>query len=71
MLFLLKRWACIMLYDRFETCKEGIIWHFCSYLRHKQTYLILSRLNDFMTCSVRFNIQSEGSISQLWNTVAR
>ena len=31
--------------------------------------LILSWLNDFMTCSVHFNIQSEGSISQLWNTV--
>ena len=33
--------------------------------------LILSRLNDFMTCSGRFNIQNEGSISQLWNTVGR
>ena len=29
---------------------------------------VLSRLNDFMTCSACFNIQSEGSISQLWNT---
>ena len=27
--------------------------------------LILSRLNDFMTCSACFNIQSEVSISQL------
>ena len=36
---------------------------------HKQKILILSRLNDFMTCSVHFNIQSEGSISQLWDTV--
>ena len=59
------------LYLRFETCFEGIICHFCSYLRHKQKLLILSRLNDFMTCSVHFNIQSEGSISQLCNTVAR
>ena len=31
----------------------------------KTQLLILSRLNDFMTCSGRFNIQSEGSISQL------
>ena len=31
--------------------------------------LILSRLNDFMNCSVHFNIQSEGSISQLWDNV--
>ena len=30
---------------------------------------ILSRLNDFMTCSVHFNVQIEGSISQLWDTV--
>ena len=30
---------------------------------------ILSRLNDFMTCSVHFNVQREGSISQLWDTV--
>ena len=33
--------------------------------------LILSRLNDLMISSERFNIQSEGSISQLWNTVGR
>ena len=33
--------------------------------RHKLKLLILSRLNDFMTCSVRFNIQSEGPISKL------
>ena len=45
--------------------------HDCFYLRHKQKLLILSRLNDFMTCSARFNIQSEWSISQLWNTVGR
>ena len=25
----------------------------------------------FMTCSVRFNIQSEGTVSQLWNIVER
>ena len=30
---------------------------------------ILSRLNAFRTCSVHFNVQSEGSISQLWDTV--
>ena len=29
---------------------------------------ILSRLNAFRTCSVHFNVQSEGSISQLWDT---
>ena len=45
----------------------GIIWHFC----YKQKLLILSCLNNFMTCSARFNIQSEGSISQLQNTVRR
>ena len=28
-------------------------------------------MSDFMTCSERFNIQSKGSISQLWNTVGR
>ena len=44
---------------------------FCSYLRHKQKLLILSRLNDFMTCSRHFHIQSEGSISQICNTVGR
>ena len=42
---------------------------FFSYLRHKQKLLILSWLNDFVTCSAHFNIQREGSISQLWNTV--
>ena len=52
-------------------CYEGIIWHFCSFSRHKQKLSILSRLNDFMTCSVHYNIQSKGSISQLWNTVGR
>ena len=52
-------------------CQEGIIWHDCSYLRHKHKLLILSCLSDFMTCSERFNIKSEGSISQLWNTEGR
>ena len=33
--------------------------------------LILLCLIDFMTCRERFNVQSEGSISQLWNTVER
>ena len=33
--------------------------------------LILSCLSDFMTCWERFNIQNEGSTSQLWNTVGR
>ena len=42
-----------------------------SYLRHKHKLLILSCLSDFMTCSERFIIQSEGSISQLWNTEGR
>ena len=31
--------------------------------------LVLSWLNDFMICSVHFNVQSEGSVSQLWDTV--
>ena len=41
--------------------------------KNKHKLLILSCLNDFMTCSERFNtsIQSEGSISQLWNNVGR
>ena len=55
------------LYLRSETCLECIIRHICS--KHK--LLILSCLSDFMTCSVRFNIQSEGSISKLWNIVER
>ena len=61
------------LYLRFEMCEEGIIWHACSYLhvRLKHKLLILSRLSDFMTCSERFNIFSEGSLSQLWNAVGR
>ena len=59
------------LYLRFETCLEYIIRQVCSYLRHKHKLLILSGLNDFMTCSAHFYIQSEGSISQLWNTVGR
>ena len=46
------------LYLRPETCSESKIWHVCSYLRHKQK--LFSRLNDFMTCSERFNTQSEG-----------
>ena len=49
------------LYLRFEMCYEGIIWHVCPYLRHKHKLLILSSLSDFMTCSERFNIYSEGS----------
>ena len=57
-----------VLYLRFETCLECIIWHVCSYLRHKHKLLILSPLSGFMTCNTRFNIPSEGSISQLWNT---
>ena len=44
---------------------------FCSYKRHKQKLLILSCLNDFMACRTHFHSQSEGSISQLWNTVGR
>ena len=33
--------------------------------------LILLCLSDFMTCREGFNVQSEGSISQLWNAVER
>ena len=33
--------------------------------------LILLCLSDFMTCRERFNVQTEGSIYQLWNTVER
>ena len=57
------------LFLRFETCLERIIRHVSSYLRHKHKLLILSCLRHFMTCSTHFNIHSEGSISQLWNTV--
>ena len=53
------------LYPRFVTCLEYIIWHGCSYLRHKHKLLMLSRLSDFMTCSARFNTQSERSNSHL------
>ena len=38
------------------------------YLRHKHI-INCSCLSDFMTFSEHFNIQSEGSIFQLWNTV--
>ena len=38
---------------------------------HKHKFLILSRFGDFMTCSERFSIFSEGSLSQLWNAVGR
>ena len=40
-------------------------------LRHKNKLSILSRLSDFVTCRACFNIQNEGSISQLRNIVAR
>ena len=40
-------------------------------LRHKHKLLILSRLSNFMTCSERFTIFSEGSLFHLWNTVGR
>ena len=50
---------------------EDIIWHVCSYLRHKHNLLILIRLSDFMTSSEHFNIFSEGFLSQLSNTVGR
>ena len=35
------------------------------HLTSKENVLILSHLSDFMTCSERFNIQSERAISQL------
>ena len=50
---------------------RGSLCHLSGPLRHKQKLIILSRLNDFMTCSAHFNIQSDWSISQLWNTVGR
>ena len=40
-------------------------------LKTLKKILILPRFCDFMTCSAHFIIQSEGSISQLWNTVGR
>ena len=58
------------LYLKLETCDEGINWHVYS-IKGLKEILILSCLNDFMTCSGRFNIQSEGSISQLCNKVER
>ena len=48
-----------------------MIWHNCSCLRHKHKLFILSCLSYFMTCREGFKIKSEGSISQLWNTVGR
>ena len=59
------------LYQRFETCLEYIVWQVCFFLRHKHKLLILSSLSDFMTCSSHFNIKSNGSISQLWNTLGQ
>ena len=44
---------------------------FRTYIHLTLVRKILSRLSDFVTCSEHFNIQSEGSISQLWNTVGR
>ena len=64
-------WGSGALYLRYEMCQEYINRQFCSYLRHKHKISILSRLSDFVTFSACFNIQSEGSISQLWNTVRR
>ena len=51
--------------------EKAIIWQICFHLTHKHKLLILSHMNDFMTFSACFNIQSEGSICQLWNTVGR
>ena len=42
-----------------------------SYSMCKHGLLILSRLDDFVTCSSCFNIQSERSISQLLNIIGR
>ena len=40
-------------------------------IKVKVTASLCLFLLDFLNCSERFNIQSEGSISQLWNTVGR
>ena len=56
-------WGSGALYLRFETCKEDKVLHFCSYLRHKQKLLILSRLNDFMACSAHFNSLEKWPVS--------
>ena len=34
-------------------CNKGIIWHDCSYLRHKHKLSILSCMSDFRTCCER------------------
>ena len=57
---------------RFETCFKCIIRHVYSYLSDKHKIInIFSCLSEFVTCSERFIIQSERSISQLWNTIGR
>ena len=52
-------------------CRKTKLECICSVGTSKESLLILSRLSDFVTCSERFNIKSEGSISQLWSTVKR
>ena len=56
-------WGSGALYLGFETCLEGIISSFVPIKGINKKLFILSCLNDFMTCSVHFNVQSEGSIS--------
>ena len=59
------------MYLSFKTLQKDEIYNTNLSDTSKQNLLILSLLSDFMTCSEHFNIQSEGSISQLLNTVGR
>ena len=43
--------------------------HLCLFKAKTQIINIVTL--DFMTCSARVNIQSEGSISQLWSNLGR
>ena len=58
------------LYLSFETCYDNLAG-VCSYLRHKHKLLVLSLLSGFMTYCECFDINSEGSLFQLWNIVGR
>ena len=59
------------MYIKFQLLGSEALYIVSSIKGINKKILILSHLNDFVTCSAHFNRQSEGSISQLWNTVGR
>ena len=56
-------------YLSFGTLLEDKIWHIClsDTIKHKIRNNVKC-LGDFMTCNTHSNIESKGSISQLWST---